>query len=466
MPVESIVDRLAALPMFASVPRHELEWLAAHGEVRTFGAGDVIRDPSQPADEMSVLVAGRAALYADKGGTMRKLIEAGAGFVLGLLPYSRYQQAPGTTIIEEDAVALVLNQRHFPTLTRELPALTTALVHHMLDRAREYRAVQLNDDRLQSLSRLAAGFAHELNNPASAAARTAKSMAGLLEEQERAARDLAAARLGDEQLAVIDAIRSACGTAAPRRTALEAADREDDLLEWLDQHGLASQAAEALAASNVSLSELEHLASVLPETALEIATRWIASGCAARVASRQIEAATGRIHELVGAVKGFTFMDREGVPEDVDVARGLADTLAMLEGKARAKSATVHLETAADLPRAKGFGSEINQVWQKLVDNALDAVGTQGRVTITATTRGDSILVRIADDGPGIPEEIRARIFDPFFTTKPVGQGTGLGLDMARRIVHLHGGDIDFTTDPGRTVFRVRLPAAGRSQGG
>jgi signal transduction histidine kinase len=121
----------------------------------------------------------------------------------------------------------------------------------------------------------------------------------------------------------------------------------------------------------------------------------------------------------------------------------------------------VHLETAAGLPRVHGFGSEINQVWEKLVDNALDAVGHEGRVTITATTRGDSIVVRVADDGPGIPEAIRARVFDPFFTTKPLGHGTGLGLDLARRIVHLHRGDIEFSTQPGRTVFRVRLPAEG-----
>jgi signal transduction histidine kinase len=203
------------------------------------------------------------------------------------------------------------------------------------------------------------------------------------------------------------------------------------------------------------MAALERLAGALPPEAVGIATRWIASGCAARVASRQIAVATGRIHDLVGAVKAFTFMDREGVPEPVDVARGLADTLAMLEGKARAKSASVHLETAAGLPRVHGFGSEINQVWEKLVDNALDAVGHEGRVTITATTRGDSIVVRVADDGPGIPEAIRARVFDPFFTTKPLGHGTGLGLDLARRIVHLHRGDIEFSTQPGRTVPRA-----------
>jgi signal transduction histidine kinase len=179
------------------------------------------------------------------------------------------------------------------------------------------------------------------------------------------------------------------------------------------------------------------------------------------MAAQQIAVATGRIHDLVGAVKAFTFMDRHGVPEPVDVARGLSDTLAMLDSKARAKSVIVRLETAPDLPRVHGFGSEINQVWQKLVDNALDAVGDRGRVTITASTRGDSVLVRFADDGVGIPDDIQTRVFDPFFTTKPVGQGTGLGLDIARRLVKLHEGDIDFTSQPGRTVFRVRLPIAG-----
>jgi signal transduction histidine kinase len=132
----------------------------------------------------------------------------------------------------------------------------------------------------------------------------------------------------------------------------------------------------------------------------------------------------------------------------------------MLDGKARAKSAAVHLETAADLPRLHGFGSELNQVWEKIVDNALDAIGDQGRVTITATTRDGSILVRVADDGPGIPAVVRPRIFDPFFTTKPVGHA-GLGLDVARRIVRQHGGDIEVSTQPGHTVFRVQLPVSG-----
>jgi signal transduction histidine kinase len=323
-----------------------------------------------------------------------------------------------------------------------------------------FRAVQLNDDRLQSLSRLASGFAHELNNPASAASRTARSMAGLLDEEQRAAWALASARLTDDQLAVVESIRKDCGRVAKKRTSLEAADREDDVADWLSRHCVDGVAADALAASDVSLAALDGLADAIPRETLGTVVRWIASSFAVCDASRQIETATSRIHELIAAVKGFTFMDREGVPEDVDVARGLADTLAMLETKARAKSVTVQLDTAAGLPRVHGYGSEINQVWEKLVDNALDAVGMMGHVAITATTRGDSIVVRVTDDGPGIPEEIRARVFDPFFTTKSVGH-TGLGLDIARRVVNLHRGDIDFTTQPGRTVFRVRLPIAG-----
>src|SRR6185436_5566335 len=155
---------------------------------------------------------------------------------------------------------------------------------------------------------------------------------------------------------------------------------------------------------------------------------------------------TGRIHALVSAVKGFTFMDRESVPEDVDIARGLADTVAMLEMKSRSKRLRVQIETADDLPAVHGIGSELNQVWEKLIDNAIDAAPVEGMVTVTATRRGDSVVVRVMDDGPGIPEEHRARIFDPFFTTKPVGFGTGLGLDIARRFAHLNDGDLDFSS--------------------
>ena len=458
---DHIIDRLASLPLLESVPRPQIEWLAANGELHTYASGTLLREAGARMDEMFILLAGRVAWYLEKRGGWRKGGEAGIGKVVGPIPYSRFDKAPGNLVIEDDAVAFLLPRSRFPGLISDCPDLTAALVHHMIDRSRDSRTAELNDDRLQSLGRVASGLAHELNNPASAATRHAQSLATLLIEVEEAARGLAAARLSDVQLEAVDVIRTICAGSPRTRTALEAADREDEISEWLTRHAVDPEVAEPLATSDVSLEALDRLTAVIPPATLGAVLRWVASGSAALGVTREIASATARIHDLIGAVKGFTFMDRDAVPEDVDVARGLADTLTVLESKLRTSSVTARLEAADDLPRVYGFGGEINQVWQNLIDNAIDAAGTGGHVTITATSRGDAIVVRVADDGPGIPEEHRARVFDPFFTTKPVGQGTGLGLDLVRRTVHLHNGDVDFTSQPGRTVFRVRLPITG-----
>ena len=465
---DEIVDRLSALPIFESVPRAELEWLKGCGATEEYPAGTLLRRFGDEIEDMTILLDGHLSLFAERGGGWRKIMGASAGQVIGLIPYSRLRLAPGNIVAEEETTAFVVHGRHMAGMVRECPELTAALVHHMVDRARDFRAVQLQDERMQSLGRLASGLAHELNNPASAATRGAQLLAALLDEAESASRALAAARLSDAELEAVDAVRAGCTGPARARSALEAADREDEIAEWLGRHAIDPVAAEALAATGIDVDVLERLASAVPPEALGVAIRWAASGSAARQVSRQIESATGRIHDLVGAVKSFTFMDREAVPEDVDVARGLADTLAMLEGKTRARAVEVSLESAPDLPRVHGFGSELNQVWEKLIDNAIDAAGSQGKVVITATSRAGAVMVRVADNGPGIPEEIRARIFDPFFTAKPVGQGSGLGLDLARRFVEMHNGSIEFVSQPGHTVFRVRLPAsgAGTARGG
>jgi signal transduction histidine kinase len=458
-----VVDRLATFPLFADVPRDELEWLVARGDVREYAADTILLDVGAAIDEMFVVLAGCAALYMDKGGVWRRVTESGPGKVHGAVPYSRGRTSVGRIAIEDGATLFMFRRSHFNDLIRECPELTTALVHEMIDRARTGRAAELHDERLESLGRLASGLAHELNNPASAASSSALSLAGLLDDAERAARALAGARLSDDQLDVLDAVRTACAAPAPPLAALELADREDAFAEWLARQGIGFMGVDALAASAVDIGDLDRLAAVIPPPALDAAIRSIASGSAARTVAQQVAAATRRIHDLVGAVKRFTFMDRESVPSEIDVAQGLADTLVMLENKSRTNSVAVRLEVEPDLPRVYGFGSEINQVWEKLVDNAIDAAGRGGHVTVAAISRGDSVVVRVTDDGAGIPEEHRARLFDPFFTTKPVGHGTGLGLDLARRVVQFHHGDLDFTSEPGRTVFRVQLPVSGAS---
>jgi len=453
---------LASLPVLESVPRAELEWLGARGDVYHIAPGATMRETGSSIDEMWIVLAGRMAVHARKeGGSWRKFSDSVPGHVLGAMPFSRMRTAPARLVAEDDTILFALSRSHFPDLVRECPELTSALVHHMLDRARDYRTAQMHDERMQSLGRLAAGLAHELNNPASGAASHARALASLLDDVQTASRALARARLTDEQLEEVDAFRRMCMDVERPRSPLEAADREEEFSEWLLRLGIDPLPASALATANVSLAALDHLAGALPAETLGVAIRWAASDTAVRQAAAHIMAATGRVHALVSAVKGFTFMDRDGAPEDVDIARGLADTVAMLESKSRAKSVRVRIETAENLPTIYGFGSELNQVWEKLIDNAIDAARVEGNVTVTATRRGDFVVVRVMDDGPGIPEEHRARIFDPFFTTKPIGHGTGLGLDIARRFAHLNDGDLDFSSQPGHTVFRVRLPAAG-----
>ena len=461
MVADSDLETLASFPLFASVPRSELEWLGARGEVHQLVTGATLRDVGSSIDEMWIVLAGRLAVHVQKGASWRKFYDSGAGSVLGAMPFSRMRIAPARLVVEDDSTVIGLARSHFADLLRDCPELTSALVHHLLDRARDYRTAQLHDDRMQSLGRLAAGLAHELNNPASGAAGHARSLVPMLDDIQTASKALARAHLTDDQLEAIDAVRRASGDTAPPRSPIEAADREEEFYEWLLAHGIDPVASSALAATSVSLGALDHLAEVLPAETLGVAIHWAASDAAARQAASHITAATTRIHALVSAVKGFTFMDREGVPEDVDIARGLADTVAMLEAKSRSKALQVRIETAQDLPAVHGYGSQLNQVWEKLIDNAIDAAPVEGNVTVTAVRRGDSVVVRVMDDGPGIPEEHRGRIFDPFFTTKPVGSGTGLGLDIARRFAHLNDGDLDFISQPGHTVFRVQLPVAG-----
>jgi signal transduction histidine kinase len=455
-----VLDTLASLPLVDHVPPAELGWLCSRAELRRFESGVIAIENGSPLREMWIVVEGTFILLVPRGGSWRKFAESGRGFVAGTMPYSRVRVSPGRVVVEADAAVVSLNESHFPDLVRDCPELTTALVQNMIDRARDYRAAQIHDERMQSLGRLAAGFAHELNNPASGASSHARSLVPLLHDLRVSSRALAGAHLTEEQLERIDALWGMCADAVPSRSPLEAADREEEFSEWLGRHRIESASASSLASANVTLDALDSLATALPADTLGVAIRWVASEAALRQVAAQISAATGRIHHLVSAVKGFTFMDREGVPENIDVKRGLADTVAMLENKARGKSVRMRIETAKDLPPVHGIGSELNQVWERLIDNAIDAAPVEGNVIVTATRRGDSVVVRVMDDGPGVSEEHRARIFDPFFTTKPVGQGAGLGLDIARRFAHLNDGDLDFTSEPGHTVFRVRVPVA------
>jgi len=347
-------------------------------------------------------------------------------------------------------------------MIRECHELTAILVHVMLDRARHFTSTYLHDEKLVSLGKLAAGLAHELNNPASAIARSSGELRSAFLRFDDASRSLGSAGLKDVQIAVLQKVRNACfaGGVQSVLSPLEQEDREDSIARWLRAHGAEETAAETLAETDITFDVLDELGRSMQGQTLNAALRWIAADCGTRRLTLEIQQGASRICELVSAVKGFTQMDRAAVPEPVDLGRGLANTLAVLGSKAKGKSVGVSLNLEKDLPPVHGFGGELNQVWSNLIDNALDAVDEGGQIEIIARRERDQVVVRVIDNGHGIPAEVRDRIFDPFFTTKPVGKGTGLGLDIVRRLVQRHNGQIELESRPGRTEFRVTLPVS------
>jgi signal transduction histidine kinase len=460
VPRDAVLAQLYAHRMLGSMPRAELEWLADHGEMRRLAAGEFIGKPGTEANELIVMLSGRIVIFQIRQGARRKVAEWHAGDVTGVFPYSRMRTGMSDVVAELETDTLIVMRDQLMALTRDCPVITETLVHAMVDRARMFNSTDWQDEKMMSLGKLSAGLAHELNNPASAASRSATSLTDTITELAAASRVLEAARLNDDQLGRIEAFRAACGANAALLTPIGRADLEEEISDWLDAHAIDSASAESLVDAGVSTALLDQLAAAIDGPPLGAAIRWSAAYRTACSLSSDVQRATSRIYELVSAVKRFTYMDRAAAAEPFDLTAGLRDTVMLLNAKARDKSARVTLEIADDVPHIPAFGAEINQVWSNLIDNALDAVAEGGRITVRVSREGDTVVVCVVDDGVGIPEDVRPRIFDPFFTTKPVGQGTGLGLDIVRRVVEHHRGRIEVDSTPGRTEFKVVLPAA------
>lgn len=452
-----LIDRLAAHRTLGAAPREELAWLVAHGEARSYQVGDIVATKGEYVNDLVVLFTGRIAVYFERAGGRRRVMETYAGEASGSLPYSRMTTAIGTVMFEEAGDVLALHHDLFPEMIRECPTVTAILVHVMLDRARQFVATDWQDEKLTSLGKLAAGLSHELNNPASAATRSAKLLGEALTEVGEAAQALGAENLTEPQRQQVATLRARC-LLPSNADAIERSEREDAIIGWLESRGANLAPAAGLADSGVTLDQLNDIAGALQGRALDAALRWCAAEYSARSLAIDVENATYRIYNLVSAVKRFTLMDRATIAEPIDTAQGIADAISVMAAKAREKTVTVRLEVQPDLPMVTAFAAELNQVWSNLLENALDAVSTRGEVVVSVTHDANSVTISFVDSGPGIPPAIVGQIFDPFFTTKQVGEGMGLGLHVASRIIRGHNGQINVESVPGRTEFRVLIP--------
>jgi signal transduction histidine kinase len=383
------------------------------------------------------------------------------GDVTGILPYSRMKQFTVSQRAETDSRALRFPASLFPDLIHKMPELTKRLVGLMSDRIREVTRLEQQRDRLASLGKLSAGLAHELNNPASAAKRAASQLRELLKKVKSSSLELGRRDLTSAQKAEIEkleALFTQKDVVPP--DALTISDLEDQIDSLLRSHGQNDlwQLAADLARRNIQPETLESLFASLDADTARAALVRIAASVEIAVLLHEIESSTSRISDLVGAIKQYTYMDQAAV-QNVDVVKSLETTLTILNHKLK-QGVAVQRDYQPVPLLVNSFGSELNQVWTNIIDNAIDAMRGKGELRVRTYRDGDCVVVEIGDNGPGISPEVQPHIFEPFFTTKGVGEGTGLGLDTVQRIVKKHRGNIQVNSKPGDTRFQVWLPLA------
>jgi signal transduction histidine kinase len=452
---------LRPLFLFDGLTDDQVSELLSLGDEVRFTDGDVLFNEGAPAEFWWVLLEGRVELIRRSG---REESVAGAMELPGVWAGGFLAWTDAAGYMATARGASVGAMLRVPSAALRQLALTwfpfgVHLIEGFFQTVRNMEAMSRQRAGLVALGTLAAGLAHELNNPASAAVRAADSLAESCELLLGSLVMLAQRSLSAEQFVQLDALRRSIDPTSPALDPLAVADREDELLDWLEGHGVddAWRIAPPLASAGVDLEWCERVAEVLETNTIGPGIDWVAGTLATAALLSEVSEATGRVSTLVAAVKSYSQLDRASL-QLIDVTEGIESTLLVLGQKLKA-GITVVRDYAADLPSIEAMPSELNQVWTNLIDNAIDAMDGTGTLRISTRVDGESVIVQIADSGSGMPEEVQAHAFDPFFTTKDVGKGTGLGLDISHRIVvERHHGEITIESVPGETVMTVRLP--------
>jgi signal transduction histidine kinase len=451
-------SELLRVPAFASLPEDQISWFISEAQELHLKAGENYSRQGDPADAMFVILAGQLQGRGEIGGETI-IFDLKPGDVTGILPFSRMKQFTVSGRAVTDSRALKFPAAQFPALVQKMPELAQRLVGLMSDRIRETTRIEQQRDRLAALGKLSAGLAHELNNPASAAKRAASRLRQSLKRIKDASHDLGRRELTPPQKSEIEKLEtSLLQRDDPPPDALTIGDLEEQLDSTLRAHGLNDlwQLAADLARKNVKAELLESLFAALDADTARAALARIAASLEIWAMLSEIESSTSRISDLVLAIKEYTYMDQAPV-QNVDIVKSLETTLTILNHKLKHG-----VEVKRDYQKVplmvNSFGSELNQVWTNLIDNAIGAMNGKGELRVRTFREDDCVVVEIGDNGPGIPPDVEPHIFEPFYTTKGVGQGTGLGLDTVQRIVRKHRGNIQVDSQPGDTRFQVRLP--------
>ena len=450
-------DELRAVAIFHDLPDEQLDWFLDHATEVRLEPGEIYVRKGEPADRMVVVLEGE--LQARFEAPNDNVFITHAGTVSGVLPYSRMMVFPATGRAVQPSRILTFPAALFDDLLSHMPELSRRLVATMVDRTREVTRSEQQRDRLAALGKLSAGLAHELNNPAAAARRTAQQLRSTLGAYRRSVSELEGIQPTEGERSAIETFEVSCCTAVPETDVLKASRLQDEIEAILHQHGIKDgwQYASSLVESSVQPESLNLMLGDVRRSVAEPAVKRMSALVEINDLLAELEDSTSKISDLVRAIKEYSYMDQAPV-KDVDLTKGLENTLTILAHKLK-KGVIIQRDYHPMPLLVNSYGSELNQVWTNIIDNAIDAMHGMGELRVRTFPEGDCAVVEIGDSGPGIPPDIQSRIFEPFFTTKGVGEGTGLGLDTTLRIVRKHRGSINVTSIPGDTRFQVRLPA-------
>jgi signal transduction histidine kinase len=465
--------QLSEFFLFESLDAEKLDWLAEHGRVQHYAADTTVYGAEEPATCFFMLIEGTMIMSRRVGEhdveTSRSSqpgVYSGAtrAWLTPTMSEAQAQKYAGSVRTQTECSFFQIPADDFGAALQRWFPMAMHLLEGMFMGIRSSDAVLGQRERLNALGRLTAGLTHELNNPAAAAVRATSTLRERVAAMRGKLKHLASGKVDPDTLVKLATVQEDAierSAKAKHLTPMQASDREDEISDWFDEHQLSAgwQLAPVLVASGLDVEWLDEVSSEIPAGHLESGLRWITYALETEQLMSEIEDATDRISNLIGAAKQYSQLDR-AEHQIIDVHAGLESTLIMLGAKVK-EGITVVKEFDRTLPEIPAYPAELNQVWTNLIDNALGAMKGSGTLTLRTSRDGDFVLVEVGDTGPGVPPELVRRIFEPFFTTKPVGEGTGLGLDISWRIVvNRHAGDLQVKSEPGDTRFQVRLPVA------
>ena len=461
------IEELRTVVCLGDLPDAHLQWLIDHGECVEYEDGTTIVKTGEPIDFMMLIVEGIVSFYMAVSGRLVHYFDFANDTLTGganaLLPYSRLKNSPGTSYALGKLRGLRLDKQHFPELEQLNPDFIQRLIGYMTERAKSFATIQLQHEKVSALGNLAAGIAHELNNPATAINRISSELKKRLNMNYELTEKLLTHADGPEMIQTIRKMVGEKRTPAESEKKLSALQRmelEDEIEDWLVQNKVedARQSAETLSESGFSVNDLEMLRKNIRKDALSAMLSWLENLLSSEKLLKDLNDASCRISNLVGAIKSHVHMDRTHDVQKTRIHQDLENTLTLLGFKIREKNLVLTRKFSNNLPDVDAYIGELNQVWTNLIDNAIFALPKGGEICIETSFDTKNVTVKIVDNGPGIPKEIISRIFDPFFTTKKMGEGTGIGLDLANRIIKKHYGEIKVNSVPGRTEFSICIP--------